>query len=134
LRLHGFEVAVAHGAHAALALVPTFLPEVALLNIGLPEMDGYELARRIAASAADCLLIAITGYAAQRDRVRASNAGFAGLLIKPVRAAAILAAIVGEDAAMDVVRHRTADLELATGDDDRDGSLVPPGRKTDGRR
>lgn len=136
LSLHGFDVVVANGAHEALALVPTFVPEVALLNIGLPEMDGYELARRIAKSATGCLLIAITGYGAERDRVRASEAGFAGHLVKPVPVAAILAAIVGSDARAHSRRHRTADLEPTTDDDiervDNEATVVHPNGQKSG--
>ena len=113
LRAHGFEVVVASSAHAALALLPTFSPEVALLDIALPEMDGYELARRIAISQTGCRLIALTGYGSESDRQRARNAGFAAHLTKPVRIAAIIAAISGEDAALGSPVHRTAEFELA---------------------
>jgi CheY-like chemotaxis protein len=99
LRANGFDVSVAHGSQAALDLVPAFLPEVALLDIGLPEMDGYELARRITDLGIGCRLIAITGYGTERDRARSQEAGFAAHLTKPVTMGAILAAIaVGDQA------------------------------------
>lgn len=98
LRAHGFDVAVATDALAALELAATFLPNVALLDIGLPGMDGYELARRLAQSCAGCQLIAVTGYAAEHDRMRSQVAGFAIHLTKPVTMAAILAAITVVDA------------------------------------
>jgi CheY-like chemotaxis protein len=93
LRAKGLEVSVANGALAALELMSTFLPEVALLDIGLPELDGYELARRITQSGVACRLIAVTGYGSERDRMRALEAGFAAHLLKPVTLAAMLVAI-----------------------------------------
>jgi len=63
LRVKGFDVSVAHGPASALELVTTLSPDAALIDIALPEMTGYELARRICESAATCRLIAVTGYA-----------------------------------------------------------------------
>jgi len=97
LRLHGFDVSIANGSLAALDLAATFLPEVALLDIGLPVMDGYELARRLALSCVGCSLVAVTGYGDERDRVRSHAAGFAAHLTKPVTTAVILAAIAAGD-------------------------------------
>jgi CheY-like chemotaxis protein len=97
LRLKGYDVVVVSDPQAALEIVPTFLPEVALLDIGLPGVDGYELARRIAQSGSGCRLIAVTGYGHERDRVRALESGFAVHLVKPATISAILAAIVPGD-------------------------------------
>jgi CheY-like chemotaxis protein len=86
LRALGHEVAVAHDGREALVLAASFDPDAAVLDIGLPGMDGYELARRIRALAAarPPRLVALTGYGQDGDRVRAREAGFDVHLVKPV--------------------------------------------------
>jgi signal transduction histidine kinase len=87
----GQVVAVAHDAPSALREATRFQPEVALLDIGLPGMDGYGLAAELRAP--DLRLVAITGYGQPRDRVRSRDAGFEHHLVKPVdieRLAALL--------------------------------------------
>jgi CheY-like chemotaxis protein len=79
----------AHAVHdgpAALAAVEAFRPDVALLDIGLPVMDGYELARRLAQQPglADLRLVAVTGYGQRQDRDRSARAGFHAHLVKPL--------------------------------------------------
>jgi signal transduction histidine kinase len=71
---------------SALALAESFHPDVALLDIGLPGMDGYELARQMRARLGDeaPLLVAVSGYGQKADRARARNAGFDHHLVKPV--------------------------------------------------
>lgn len=96
LRLKGFEVSIAHTPVAALDLVATFSPEVALLDIGLPGMTGYELARRLCEVAGACRLIAVTGHADVEAQALAVDAGFAAHLVKPVSVDALLRAIAGE--------------------------------------
>jgi PAS domain S-box-containing protein len=83
LQMLGHTVAVAHDGRSALAIATTFKPEIGLLDIGLPEMDGYELARALH-DAQVIRLVAITGYGEEHDRVRALDAGFARHLVKPV--------------------------------------------------
>jgi CheY-like chemotaxis protein len=82
----GHTVQVAHDAATALALAPGLAPEVALLDIGLPLMDGYqlgiELRRRLGNRTP--ALIALTGYGQERDRQRTAAAGFAAHLVKPI--------------------------------------------------
>jgi CheY-like chemotaxis protein len=79
----GHEVSVVNDPLEALSHVGVFQPDVAVLDIGLPVMDGYELATRLRASS-DCLLIALTGYG-QADAVsRSHGAGFDSHLVKPV--------------------------------------------------
>jgi CheY-like chemotaxis protein len=79
----------------ALERFDAIAPDVAVLDIGLPQMDGYELAARLRASAAGraCRLIAVTGYGMAEDRARAEAAGFAIHLVKPVDLDALLRAV-----------------------------------------
>jgi len=94
LRAAGHEVVVAFDGPSALGTLPSFTPDVALLDIGLPMMDGYDLARRLkAALPALPRLIAITGYGQEHDHLRSQEAGFAAHLVKPVQAAQVLAAV-----------------------------------------
>jgi signal transduction histidine kinase len=82
----GHEAVVAHDGPRALALAAEFRPAIALLDIGLPVMDGYELARRLRASPGGekLRLIAVTGYGEARDRSRALESGFDHHLVKPL--------------------------------------------------
>jgi len=86
LQLDGHLTRTGYSAHDALDLAAAFEPEVVLLDIGLPEMDGYEVARRIrAAGRSDAMkLIALTGYGQVEDLRRAQEAGFDDHLVKPV--------------------------------------------------
>ncbi len=85
LREYGFDVAVAHDAPAALLLADEFRPAIALLDIGLPVMDGYELARHLRARLpTPPRLVAVTGYGDQADAARSRDAGFDVHLGKPV--------------------------------------------------
>jgi signal transduction histidine kinase len=79
----GHIVATAHDGPSALAAAATFKPQVGFLDIGLPSMDGCQLAVALRA-AHDIHLVAITGYGQLRDRQRSRDAGFEGHLVKPV--------------------------------------------------
>ena len=81
---------------AALEAALAFRPDVALLDIGLPVMDGYELARRLHAirGLERLKLVAITGYGQPSDRERSAAAGFDEHLVKPVSIDAVQAAIL----------------------------------------
>ena len=85
LRSDGHEVRTAHDAASALALVESFRPDLVVLDIGLPGMNGYELAQRIRArpELGAPTLVALTGYGQQEDRKRARAAGFDHHFIKP---------------------------------------------------
>jgi two-component system CheB/CheR fusion protein len=87
LRLQGFEVADAADGQAALSLFASFRPDAAVIDIGLPVMDGYQLAREIRQRKefADTLLVALTGYGRQVDREAAEAAGFDAHLVKPLK-------------------------------------------------
>ena len=84
LRLLGAEVRVAHDGPAALKIASQFRPALALLDLGMPGMDGYELAERIRASFDPVpMLVALTGRGQKRDRHLSAAAGFDHHLIKP---------------------------------------------------
>ena len=97
LRLLGHRVVLAHDGPTALSLALQMRPEIALLDIGLPVMDGYELARRLrqADGEGHLRLVAMTGYGQESDRVRAREAGFDVHLVKPVTLEALAAVVVG---------------------------------------
>jgi signal transduction histidine kinase/ActR/RegA family two-component response regulator len=86
LEIHGHRVDTAHEGVGGLERALALQPEVVLLDVGLPRMDGYEVARKIRASHGirRPLLIAITGYGAPEDRERAHDAGFDAHVTKPV--------------------------------------------------
>jgi CheY-like chemotaxis protein len=99
LRSSDHEVLVTLDGPAALAQAAAFSPEVALLDIGLPVMDGYELARKLRTLLPKPIrLVAITGYGQEHDRQRCLDAGFAEHLVKPVEWRQVLAAVEHEDA------------------------------------
>ena len=86
LQILGHQPVVVHDGPAALEAVQTFTPELAFLDIGLPELDGYELAKQLHAieSLANAPLVAITGHGQPADVERASAAGFVDHLVKPL--------------------------------------------------
>jgi signal transduction histidine kinase/CheY-like chemotaxis protein len=84
LRAGGHEVRTAHEAESALAMIDDFAPEVCVLDIGLPDINGYELARRIREEHRGPLLVALTGYGHARNRERGRDAGFDHYLVKPL--------------------------------------------------
>lgn len=86
LKLWGHESSLAHDGREALEIAAACDPEVILLDIGLPAVDGYEVARRLRASPQfrDVLLVAMTGYGQDEDRRRARDAGFDHHMVKPV--------------------------------------------------
>jgi signal transduction histidine kinase len=93
----GFDTRVAHDAPTALRVAAEFTPDTAVLDIGLPVMDGYELATHLRGlpGLANLRLIAVTGYGQASDRRKTRESGFQHHLVKPVDVAAIEAAVVG---------------------------------------
>src|SRR6478609_6332281 len=77
LRLWGYEVETVHDGEAAVSAAPRFRPRVVLLDIGLPRMNGYEVARwlRGRPELRDLLIVAVTGYGQESDRARGREAG-----------------------------------------------------------
>jgi CheY-like chemotaxis protein len=86
LAAQGHEVVIEHDSLRALERAKSVRPDVCLLDIGLPEMDGRELARRLRAmpETAHSVLVAVTGYGQQQDRDAAFEAGFQHHLVKPL--------------------------------------------------
>jgi CheY-like chemotaxis protein len=101
LRLRGHEVTVVGDGPAAIDVIIAERPDVALIDIGLPDMDGYEVARQIRQklSAHRLRLIAMTGYGQASDRAAAFEAGFDAHIVKPASADKILRALYGSEEA-----------------------------------
>jgi len=92
LERSGYAVTVAENGARALELLETMDPDAAILDVGLPELDGFELARRIRQHPRhrDVCLIALTGYGQPGDRITSREAGFDSHLVKPVRVEQLL--------------------------------------------
>jgi CheY-like chemotaxis protein len=104
LELLGHDVQVVHDGLAALEALQRMRPDVMLIDIGLPGIDGFEVARRVRAQAnsRSVLLVALTGYGRPDDRERTRAAGFDHHLTKPVQLDALqglVATMVGPPAA-----------------------------------
>ena len=86
LQIYGHDARVANDGERCLEIAREFEPQVVMLDIGLPGMDGYEVARRLRElpQTRDALLIALTGYGRAEDRKRALEVGFNHHLVKPV--------------------------------------------------
>ena len=91
----GYQVKLAHDGTSALALALDFRPQIALLDIGLPVLDGYQLAVLLRAmpTLAECRLIALSGYCDDMARARSKAAGFDLHLAKPLTVDELLRAI-----------------------------------------
>ncbi|HJW50479.1 MAG TPA: PAS domain S-box protein [Burkholderiaceae bacterium] len=86
LQLSGHETATAYDGKSAIEIAESFRPDVLLLDIGMPELNGYDVARRVRELpwGADTMLIALTGWGQEDDRRRSQEAGFDAHLVKPV--------------------------------------------------
>ncbi|HEY3584312.1 MAG TPA: response regulator, partial [Casimicrobiaceae bacterium] len=89
LRLAGHEVTIASDGATGLRIVDETRPDLALLDIGLPGMSGYEVARRLREAGCSVPLAAVTGYGTPEDRERTRAAGFDHHLVKPVDTASL---------------------------------------------
>jgi CheY-like chemotaxis protein len=85
LRMAGHDVRTAYTGPSGLELALSFAPNAVLLDIGLPELDGYQVAKRIRAESVDkdLMLVAMTGYGQDGDRQRSLESGFDHHLVKP---------------------------------------------------
>lgn len=99
LTIMGHETRTAHDGETAVATAETFQPEVVLLDIGLPKLNGYEVAQRIRESdwGAAMFLIAVTGWGQAEDRARSAEVGLNMHMVKPVEPAAIQAVLADLD-------------------------------------
>jgi len=95
LQLAGHDVRTAHDGADALAMTESFEPDIVLLDLGMPKMDGYEVARRVRMrpQGRRVRLIALTGWGQQQDRDRTAAAGFDAHLVKPVSEAHLFQAL-----------------------------------------
>jgi signal transduction histidine kinase/ActR/RegA family two-component response regulator len=91
----GYEVCAAESGPDALLRVAEFMPDVAVLDVGLPAMDGYELGSRLRSllGPKTPVLVALTGYGQEADRARSKSAGFAAHLVKPLEASELVEVI-----------------------------------------
>ena len=92
LRVLGNEVSLAYGGEEAFRLAEEFRPHIALLDIGMPKVNGYETAQRIRSQpwGEQMMLVALTGWAREEDRNRTKAAGFDHHLVKPVALASLI--------------------------------------------
>jgi PAS domain S-box-containing protein len=93
LRAMGHTVSIAHDGRSGIALAQRLRPDVILLDIGLPQMDGYAVARQLRSQGSSTRIIALTGYGAEITRETVREAGIDGHLVKPVDADDLQAAI-----------------------------------------
>ena len=91
LSILGHDTRTAHDGESAVSTAETFLPDVVLLDIGLPKLNGYEVAQRIRAASwgASMYLIAVTGWGQDEDRQRSTEVGLNQHMVKPVEPAAL---------------------------------------------
>ncbi|HEX3316362.1 MAG TPA: response regulator [Gemmataceae bacterium] len=97
LELSSFGVRVATDGLAALEIAERFEPHVALVDLGMPGIDGFELGRRLRSNFNDLLLVAVTGYSQPEDKRRSREAGFDHHLVKPVDWSALQTIFAGYD-------------------------------------
>ena len=92
LQMTGNETYTAHDGVAAVEATTTFHPEVVLLDIGLPKLNGYEAARKIREQpwGKNIVLVAVTGWGQDEDRQKSRDAGFNGHIVKPVELTSLM--------------------------------------------
>jgi CheY-like chemotaxis protein len=97
LRLLNHQVMTVYTGRGALAAAATFLPQIVFLDIGLPEMDGFDVARSLRGipELSDTVLVALTGWGGEQNHRRAEEAGFDHYLLKPTEASTIVQILAG---------------------------------------
>ena len=91
----GHVTAVAHDGPSALVVAAQLHPDTAVLDIGLPGMDGYELGERLRRDHHELRMIAVTGYGEPGDRERSERAGFDAHLVKPIDLSGLVDRLAG---------------------------------------
>ena len=112
LELHGHEARVAYEPLSALAMIAEFRPQIAILDIDLPTMDGYELGAALREDLPECRFIALTGDASGLNCLRSQWAGFHGYLTKPVGLEELLLAVSETRPSGTYTRQEQADMLL----------------------
>ena len=145
LGLEGYEVECAYDGEEALLRAGRLRPDVVLLDLGLPRLSGYEVARRLRGepSGSSLLLVAVSGYGRERDRQAAREAGFDLHLTKPADPDEVLhvlsqrRALRGSDASAGFTATARPDPSAGasggSGQPDRDASVVPGSSPAAGR-
>lgn len=113
LEAEGHEVHEAADGRTAVDEALRWKPDVVLLDVGLPAIDGFEAARRIRAAGGTMRLVALTGYGQPEDVARSREAGFDEHLVKPIDARRVSEAVAARDEAHELLRPRTATAEAA---------------------
>jgi len=85
LTMEGHEVHAAYDGEEAVREAEEFRPDICLCDLGLPKMDGFEVARRISVTVPEALLVSVSGWGQEEDRKRSEQAGFRHHLVKPVK-------------------------------------------------
>jgi CheY-like chemotaxis protein len=98
VRILGHAAEATYDGDAALAAAERLRPDVVFLDLALPSLDGYEVARRLRSGAANVRLVALSGFGRADDRARSRAAGFDEHLVKPADLAAIRTALAAGDA------------------------------------
>ncbi|WP_373059775.1 ATP-binding protein [Gemmatimonas sp.] len=122
LKLLGNDTRTASDGQAGVDMAAQFRPEVILLDIGLPKLDGYDVCRAIRAQpwGADILLIAVTGWGQHEDRRRSHEAGFDHHMVKPVDPRALITLLAEFDADHEAdARRRTSRADISVRASDR---------------
>jgi CheY-like chemotaxis protein len=101
--VYGSQTQVAHDGLRAVQQASSFQPDLILLDIGLPKMNGYEVCRAIRGTPGgrDVLIVAMTGWGQEEDRRRSSEAGFDGHMVKPIEHTALLRLLETMSTALD---------------------------------
>jgi PAS domain S-box-containing protein len=96
LKIFGHDTCMAHDGQNALDLATTFIPEIVLLDIGMPKMSGYEVCRQLRKqpAAADALIVAVTGWGQDEDRRKSEEAEFDAHMVKPVEPRALMKLLI----------------------------------------